>query len=190
VDWAGRLTTEGFSMCSVIPRTSQRAVLAALCLAFSVPLSAAARSSSPSSGLCVEVTSTVVSRAINESLLREHAVYESRLPKGSWVYAYDQYVIEDGSTIAHSPVPSKIVCSSERFSVIDPITGKSRTFSPKARITREDGWMEIGVRPGESIPWILRRDLKLGIAHFKKVICRAGRSWPRQGSVHQILASG
>ena len=86
------------------------------------------------------------------------------------MYAYDQYVIEDGSKIAHSPVPSEMVCDAITFRIIDPYTRKARTFSRKATVTREVDWMEIGVRPGESIPWILRYDLKLGVAYLKKVV--------------------
>ena len=150
----------------------QLAALAPLCLAISlsIPVSAAARFPTRSVRPCVPVISTAMSSAINESLRTDQEAYERHLPKGSRVYAYDQYAIEDGSKIAHSPVPSEMVCGATTFRVIDPYTLRSRSFLRKATVTREVGWMEIGVRPGESMPWTLRRDLKLGVAYLKKVI--------------------
>jgi hypothetical protein len=121
-------------------------------------------------GHCPKVTTTAQSRAESQACADCRNAYEAKLPNGSRVYVYDLYVIQDGSTIAHSPAPSKMICGEDSFRVIDPYTGRSRTFSNSAFITQQDNYMEIAIRPGEAMPWSLKRDLKLGVAHLKKVI--------------------
>ncbi|MDQ2816586.1 MAG: hypothetical protein M3T49_00055, partial [Candidatus Eremiobacteraeota bacterium] len=63
---------------------------------------------------------------------------------------------------------SKMVCDAYGLHLTDPINGKTRTFPLTVRIARENGFMWAAVRPGQSVPWPLRRDLRLGIAHLEK----------------------
>lgn len=93
--------------------------------------------------------------------------FESRFPKGTRFYEYDELIVRDGSRIAHFPYPSRTWCDKHFYYVTDPITQKTEKFSRNARVARILDYRETAVKPGEMIPWALRRDLRLGIARLK-----------------------
>ena len=93
--------------------------------------------------------------------------FESRFPKGTRFYEYDGLIVRDGARIAHFPSPSRTWCDKRFYYVENPITNVTERFSLNARTAKILDYRETAVKPGEPIPWDLRRDLRLGIARFK-----------------------
>ena len=95
--------------------------------------------------------------------------FEDRFPKGTRIYAYDELIVHDGSRVAHFPSPAKTWCDDHSFIVMDPLTNETERFSTNARIAKILDYRKLAVKPGEPVPWDLRRDLRLGIARLKFV---------------------
>lgn len=98
----------------------------------------------------------------------------ARVPTGTRVYAYDQYVVFDGHRDEHFSSHAKFVCSEKGVRVMDPAGYRDAAFSSKAHIVWWPDGKEVAVRPGEPMPTALKADLKSGIAHFKETVKKRG----------------
>ena len=107
------------------------------------------------------------SRSTAGACVRCDLRFESRFPKGTRFYEYDELIVRDGARIAHFPFPSRNWCDKKYYYVKNPITTVTVRFSLDARAAKILDYRETAVKPGEPIPWDLRRDLRLGIARFK-----------------------
>jgi hypothetical protein len=91
-------------------------------------------------------------------------------PKGSRVYAYDQYVIQEGAQFYHFSAGSHVACDARGFRITDPLSGRSLSFPSSSTVEVERAWKWIVLKPGEKATWPLTRDLKLGVAYYLKTI--------------------
>ena len=96
--------------------------------------------------------------------------FERFWPKGTRVYAYDQYVVIDGHRNVHFSIKAKFWCDSNGLRVYDAATGARRSFSLGARIIRWKDAKEVAVFPGKPITAQLKHDLAQGLAYYKTII--------------------
>jgi len=120
-----------------------------------------------SSGLAYGANTSPTAAAA-QMILRHNEDMERQYPKGSSVYAVDQYVILDGNNSL--TVPADVTFDRDRagdLRVIDIGSGYTWTFSSRATITRYNNNYEIIFAPGQSLDAVTQELIKLGGRRFE-----------------------
>jgi len=117
-------------------------------------------------------TAIVATMPATEAQACKHCMkqFDNNLPKGTYIYTYDQLIVSDSKRSDDFLYPAKITCDAEHLYVTDPITGKISAFSVNATVTKFVDSGEVVVRPGETMPAFLENYIRLGIARFKKIL--------------------
>ncbi|MHB8416066.1 MAG: hypothetical protein ACYDB1_11945 [Acidiferrobacteraceae bacterium] len=91
-------------------------------------------------------------------------------PKGTRVYAYDQYVVFDGHRDVHFSIEAKFWCGPHELHVYDAATRTRESFSLGARIVRWKDAKEVAVFPSKPMTAQLKRDIAEGLAYYKTTV--------------------
>jgi hypothetical protein len=96
--------------------------------------------------------------------------FERKQPAGTKIFAFDGLIIVDGMRTVHASGASAITCNRNGITVSDPESHRRWVFTQHVHIALVRGYKEEAVKPGEVMSDELRRNLKLGVAYFKKTI--------------------
>ncbi len=97
--------------------------------------------------------------------------FERTLPLGTRIYAYDQFVVMN-RRMPHFSRLSKLWCDARQFYVHDPVNNRTETFSLNTKVVYWRAATEVTVQPGKPLAASLRRDIKIGLAHYRTTVGR------------------
>lgn len=98
--------------------------------------------------------------------------FDAQLPRGTRVYAFDEYIIKDRGRAFNAPAGVTFTWDDcgKTMTAVDTASGYRRTFSHAARVTENFDFVETALRPGEAMPPDLRQALKTHQARLDRTI--------------------
>ena len=94
--------------------------------------------------------------------------FEKKLPRGSRIYAYDLYDVEDGFYHFQAYSDAVFTCTGSLIRVTGT-DGRSHAFPSTVFLQFHKGEMHYAVLPGKAVPQPLQNDIRHHRAYFLKV---------------------
>jgi hypothetical protein len=106
----------------------------------------------------------------HQSVLADHRRFEQRFPRGSRVYYYDQFLIEDGANSTVLSARSNFYRDASGLKATDLIANKSRRFSWRAQISRQNDSGVLVIGPQDTLEPFLQQLRQVGSAHLERIV--------------------